>query len=281
MFLADPLDVPDELVGYLAEQLGIEDPSCVKRYTEREKTKLEHSWEIQREHGLVAFAEVQTELVAWVADQAWMTGDGPKAIFVGAIEWLRSRNALLPGITTLDALIAEGRTAAEKRLWAQVAAHDVTRMISRDGQPTALGQAIAHYGRIYKTLHILRLADDEPYRREGKRQANLTEGRHDLARNVYHGKKGEVHQAYYQGMEDQLNSLGLVLNCVVLWNTVYLDHAVTMLREQGYPVLDDDVARLSAFIRAHLGLDGHYSFVLPDLGGRPRPLRDPDAVGDQ
>jgi Domain of unknown function (DUF4158) len=84
--------------------------------------RLEHAWEIQRRLELVPFAEVQGELVGWIADQAWMTGDGPTAIFVGAIEWLRSRNALLPGITTLDALIAEGRTAAEKRLWEQVAA---------------------------------------------------------------------------------------------------------------------------------------------------------------
>jgi hypothetical protein len=37
MFLADPLDVPVELVDYLAEQLGIEDPSCVKQYTERRR----------------------------------------------------------------------------------------------------------------------------------------------------------------------------------------------------------------------------------------------------
>jgi TnpA family transposase len=51
-------------------------------------------------------------------------------------------------------------------------------------------EAIAHYGRIFKTLHILRLADDDPYRREGKAQANLTEGRHRLARRIYHGKKG-------------------------------------------------------------------------------------------
>ena len=28
MFLADPLDVPPELIDYLAEQLGIEDSSC-------------------------------------------------------------------------------------------------------------------------------------------------------------------------------------------------------------------------------------------------------------
>jgi hypothetical protein len=32
MFLVNPLEVPAELVEYLAEQLGIADPSCVKRY---------------------------------------------------------------------------------------------------------------------------------------------------------------------------------------------------------------------------------------------------------
>ena len=159
----------------------------------------------------------------------------------------------------------------------EVSAHDVTRMISRDGNPTPLGQGIAHYGRIFKTLHILRLADDEPYRREGKAQANLTEGRHDLGRRIYHGKKGEMTRTYYEGMEDQLSALGLVLNCTVLWNTFYTNRALEQLRAQGYPVLDTDAQRLSAFIRAHIGIDGHYAFHLPDFGDRHRPLRDPDA----
>lgn len=159
----------------------------------------------------------------------------------------------------------------------QVSAHDVTRMISRDGKPTPLGQAIAHYGRIFKTLHILRLADDEPYRREGKIQANLGEGRHDLARRIYHGKKGEMTRTYYEGMEDQLSALGLVLNCTILWNTLYTNRALEQLRAQGYPVLDADAQRLSAFTRTHIGIDGHYAFHLPDLGGTHRPLRDPDA----
>ncbi|MBT2274330.1 DUF4158 domain-containing protein [Rhodococcus qingshengii] len=43
MFLADPLDGPPEWVVYLAEQLGIEGSSCVKHYTERDKTKLRSS----------------------------------------------------------------------------------------------------------------------------------------------------------------------------------------------------------------------------------------------
>ncbi|MEZ2390695.1 Tn3 family transposase [bacterium RCC_150] len=158
----------------------------------------------------------------------------------------------------------------------EVSAHEVTRMISRDGQPTALGQAIAHYGRIFKTLHILRLADDEPYRREGKTQSNLTEGRHDLARTVYHGKKGEMTRAYYEGMEDQLSALGLVLNCIVVWNTVYLNRALDHLLAQDYQVLGADIERLSAFMRDHISIDGHYSFHLPDLSGAHRPLRDAD-----
>ncbi|MEU1994037.1 Tn3 family transposase [Nocardia gamkensis] len=45
-------------------------------------------------------------------------------------------------------------------------------------------------------------------------QANLREGRHDLSRTIFHGKKGEITRAYLGGMEDQLSALGLILNCV-------------------------------------------------------------------
>ncbi|MFI5936006.1 hypothetical protein [Actinoplanes sp. NPDC051494] len=51
-------------------------------------------------------------------------------------------------------------------------------------------------------------------------------------------------------MEDQLGALGLVLNCITL--------------------------------RHHIRVHGHYTFTLPDLGGRTyRPLRDPDAADEQ
>ena len=47
-------------------------------------------------------------------------------------------------------------------------------------------------------------------------------------------------------------------------------------------MLDEDVARLSPFVREHLNVHGHYSFLLPDLGeGGIRPLRDPGAEGDE
>ena len=83
-------------------------------------------------------------------------------------------------------------------------------------------------------------------------------------------------------MEDQLGALGLILNCVVLWNTRYISAALDALRARGYPVLDEDVARLSPFVREHLNVVGKYSFLLPDLGEDGiRPLRDPDAEDDE
>jgi hypothetical protein len=43
---------------------------------------------------------------------------------------------------------------------------------------------------------------------------------------------------------------------------------VEALPSRGYPVLAADVARLSAYQYHHLGVHGHYSFALPDLGSR-------------
>jgi TnpA family transposase len=162
-----------------------------------------------------------------------------------------------------------------------VSAYDVMRMLQRDGHPTPLGDAIAGYGRIFKSLHILAYLDDETYRRDIKAIRNLQEGRHSLAARLFHGRKGELYQRYHKGMEDQLGALGLVLNCVVLWNTRYLNAALDSLRAQGYPVADDDVARLSPFMRRHLGVHGKYSFALPELAGGLRDLRDSDAADDQ
>jgi hypothetical protein len=95
-------------------------------------------------------------------------------------------------------------------------------------------------------------------------------------------KKGELFHRYERGLENQLGVLGLVLNCVVLWTTVYLNAAIEQLKTQDYPVRKEDVARLSPFVRKHLGVHGTYSFALPDLEpGAIRELRDPDAPDDE
>lgn len=93
----------------------------------------------------------------------------------------------------------------------QVRAYDLLRMFGREGRPAPLGQAFAAYGRIAKTEHLLRVIDpvDDTYRRQMNRRLTVQESRHKLARDVCHGKRGTIHQAYRDGMEDQLGVLGL------------------------------------------------------------------------
>ncbi|MET8759889.1 Tn3 family transposase [Lentzea sp. NPDC004782] len=78
-------------------------------------------------------------------------------------------------------------------------------------------------------------------------------------------------------------ALGLVVNCVAPWNTVYLDRILATLRESGYPVLDEDVLRIYPYWYAHINVHGHYSFQPLQLAegiGR-RPLRDPGRAGQR
>src|SRR5437868_8863508 len=69
------------VLDFVAGQLEVADPSVVKRYTERAKTKLDHQWEIRRVHGLTGFSAAEAELREWVSARSWTSGNGPKAIF--------------------------------------------------------------------------------------------------------------------------------------------------------------------------------------------------------
>ena len=73
-----------------------------------------------------------------------------------------------------------------------------------------------------------------------------------------------------------MSALGLVVNIIVLWNTIYIDTALGQLRREGFPVRDEDVARLSPFTHErHINLLGRYSFAVPEavIRGELRPLR--------
>jgi hypothetical protein len=112
-------------------------------------------------------------------------------------------------------------------------------------------------------------------------QLNRGEGRHQLARTIFHDKRGELRQCYRERQEDQLSVLGIVVNLVVLWNTIYMDAALDRLCVEGHDVLPTDVARLSPLAFKHINMLGRYAFTLPDTvtRGELRPLRDPGATG--
>jgi Tn3 transposase DDE domain len=72
----------------------------------------------------------------------------------------------------------------------------------------------------------------------------------------------------------QLSALGLTVNLVVLWNTIYMDASLNQLTSVGYEVRPEDVARLSPLGLKHINMLGRYAFTLPDFvaRGELRPL---------
>ncbi|HBU9336029.1 TPA: Tn3 family transposase, partial [Klebsiella pneumoniae] len=106
-------------------------------------------------------------------------------------------------------------------------------------------------------------------------QLNRGEGRHAVARAICYGQRGEIRKRYREGQEDQLGALGLVTNAVVLWNSLYMQEALSHIRTTTGETPDDEhIARLSPLMHGHINMLGHYTFTLPEdiLKGELRPL---------
>ncbi|MDP9475010.1 MAG: Tn3 family transposase [Actinomycetota bacterium] len=163
-----------------------------------------------------------------------------------------------------------------------VTASEFVRTLRAPQRTLSLAGALANIGRVAKSLFLLSYVDDEAYRRRILAQLNRHEKRHNVARKIFYGQRGEVRKRYREGQEDQLGALGLVVNAVALWTSFYLDRAVEHLREQGEGVREEDLARVSPLVREHVHVLGRYQFTLEEsvAQGGVRPLRDPAEIDE-
>jgi TnpA family transposase len=105
---------------------------------------------------------------------------------------------------------------------------------------------------VIKTLHVLTYCHDPAYRRAIHHQLQRGETRNSLARDVFHGGRGQLRQHSQVGQENQLGALGLMVNIIVLWQTVYMQAALD------HPTIN---------------LQGRYQTTDRPPTGRLRPLR--------
>jgi TnpA family transposase len=141
---------------------------------------------------------------------------------------------------------------------------ELLRALQGGGRLSTLAKAIAELGRIAKTLYLPSYIDDPANRRRILIQLNKGESRHSLARATYFGHKGEVRQRYREGQEEQLGALGLVINAMMLWNTLYMNRALEGMRARGLKTLPEDVECLSPLGYDHINLLGRYTFSLSE-----------------
>jgi TnpA family transposase len=166
------------------------------------------------------------------------------------------------------------------RLTASLEAGTVTpsailRSLQRGPNPSSLGRALAELGRVIKTLHVLDYCHDPVYRRAIHRLLGRGESRNSLARDIFHGRRGQLRQHYQAGQENQLGALGLMVNIIVLWQTVYIQAALDHLTATGHHPDPADIARLSPLGHPTINLQGRYRTTSHPPTGRLRALRNP------
>jgi hypothetical protein len=90
---------------------------------------------------------------------------------------------------------------------------------------------------------------------------------------VFHGQRGQLRQHYQTGQENQLGALGLMVNIIVLWQTVYTQAALDHLAAGGLEIDPADLARLSPLGHASINLHGRYQTTSRPPTNELRPLR--------
>ncbi len=128
----------------------------------------------------------------------------------------------------------------------------------------ALTLALQEYGRLIKTLFILRYLEHEEYRRRINRQLNKGEALHALRDFLFFANKGKVRRKHEEEQLHQAGCLNLLTNAVVVWNTVYMAAAIEQLQAEGYPVREEDVTHLSPARFEHINLLGQYRFEIDE-----------------
>src|SRR5712691_8168814 len=121
-FLPNPTQVPATVVTYVAQQLGLDDPTCLEHYHSRD-THWDHARQIQKRYGYRDFHDPREgfRLVRWLYSRAWLSAERPSVLFDLATARLVERKVLLPGVTTLERLVARVRDRCAARLWHRLA----------------------------------------------------------------------------------------------------------------------------------------------------------------
>ena len=127
-------------------------------------------------------------------------------------------------------------------------------------EPNRLLQALQEYGRLIKTIFILRYLNSEDYRRRINRQLNRGESIHSLRRFLMFARQGELRKHKVEELENQSSCLTLVTNSIILWNTIYMSAVLDYLKQEGYPVSEVDIAHLSPARFDHINPYGKYRF---------------------
>jgi len=138
--------------------------------------------------------------------------------------------------------------------------------------------ALREIGRIERSLFTWSWLQDPELRRRVTAGLNKGEAHHTLKRAIRFYKRGSVSDRTQLDQDLNAMALNLVVAAITLWNTAYLDRALSALEEARIPVPSEYLPHISPLGWEHIILTGTYHWKGRQTPwGRFRPLR-PDVV---
>jgi TnpA family transposase len=137
-------------------------------------------------------------------------------------------------------------------------AHVVMQRLANANASDRLAGALTQLGRLMKTIHILRYIQEAPLRDAIQLQLNRGEFRHILAKSLFFANWGSLRSGDYEEVMNKASCLSLLSNAVLVWNTVHITRIVAQLRAASHEVRDEDLARVSPLMHAHVIPNGSY-----------------------
>jgi Tn3 transposase DDE domain len=146
-----------------------------------------------------------------------------------------------------------------------VAPSILMRRLAAYPKQNARSKTLREIGCLERSLFTLDWISDPALRRRTTASLNKCEARNALARAVFFRRLGEIRDRTFENQKYRASGLNLVVASVVLWNTVYLDRAVTELRSRGEVVRDDLLAHIAHIARSA----GSTSHSMATMFGQP------------
>ncbi len=140
-------------------------------------------------------------------------------------------------------------------------ASQLFKRLSHYSRQHPLFRAIKNFGKITKTVFLLKYIDSVELRQAIEKQLNKTESIHKFAKAVFFGSNQEFQQ---RTKEDQLRTDGckrLIENVIICWNYLYLSDLIyrtSDLTERERII--KTIKNGSIVVWAHMNLQGEYNF---------------------
>lgn len=92
-------------------------------------------------------------------------------------------------------------------------------------------------------------------------ELNRGEHRQSLAKWLFFANQGEFREGDYEEIMNKASCLSLISNAVLAWNTIQIQRSWKSCAS-GHPVKDEDLARVSPLLRAHVIPNGSYDLSI-------------------